>query len=132
MKLTISNIYDIPFHDADFVGMYICQHDDGMTSLHLKIMLAEEELGDLEGDAAPFVQGNGSCTLLFKDCRAIKSEFFCNNSKRDEIDYITLENEGGEIARVHASDEELLKAKVTLISGSTIECFSKSVSLSKG
>jgi hypothetical protein len=81
------NIYDLPVHDSDFLGINISQNVNGNTDVTLSIVFCEGELEDLV-EYIEVIKPNGFTSFVFKNCELIKLNTICNRAQRDSIDYI--------------------------------------------
>ena len=123
IKLDEKSIYNLPFHDSDFLGIKISQRDNGETDLLLYISFCKNEFEDLSKEYLEIIKSDGSVSLLFENCQWFNLNFFSNRTQRDEIDYIQF-----------LTDSKTLKdgqkyIEVVFTSGSKLECIAEKFDL---
>lgn len=128
-KINKANIYDLPVHDSDFLGIRLLQDDSGETELSLDIGFCKGEFEKL-ADYSSVISSEGNATLLFTCCDWVNISTFCNRTQRDSVDYIDFKKDTAELKQYNVpKDKEHIVVYFT--SGSKIECIYKSLRLKK-
>lgn len=122
-------IYNLPFHDSNFLGMKISQNDNGDTDLILNIAFCKGEFEDL-ADYSNVISPEGCVSIVFAGCELININTFCNGAKRDAIDYIEF-NKDTSLSEKNNIRKDKGCIEVVFVSGSTIDCIANKVQLSQ-
>ncbi len=120
------SINHVPFHDSDLLSIRLEQNDQGKTDLIVSISFHHDDIEDLYRDFPNAVGPSGLSLLKFSDCHWININAFCNQTKRDEIDYLEFKEESPSIMK------GMKHVEVVLVSGSKIECHVKEMMLCAG
>lgn len=129
-KLDIENLNNLPFHDVDFLYFIVEQDNKGNADLKLGIQFSKDELPEIEDSLVKYIKNDGKAFLVLKNCSLINLNMISNSTKRDEIDFIKVNNETDKLINLGIQKLEYKHIEIVFISGSIIKCIFKEIMLS--
>ena len=126
--LNNNNIYELPIHDSDLLGINIFQSSQGLTHIKLGISFYSEELHLLDKRIIELLGQNNDADLLISNCSRIKFDGYYNTDALDLFDFVELSREHS-LLEEHANKISNRHISITFISGSVLECIYEKIGL---